>query len=315
MTASVASVTFNCSDSNQRSRIGRAAPVRISIASAPSLPKPAELPGRACRGSRNRRAGLDHGSGGVCTSIGSRKSATRVEHRLVLRQVLGVLRGELAHFAMGQFLVGPHHQIAAVGKRRERRRAARQHLEAVLLQFQVADDLRPQQAVDVGGRGDLEAGPDFFGDAAAADDFAAFQHQGFIALLGQIRRRDEAVVPGADDDGVVRLRHEHLILNKEAEEQWRGEQWRKRSIIAGVALPRLSFLLCSLSPRSSAPFCELFILLRIFILLRDRPQINRVLEAVGLDLDLLFGLPVIAHVEVVRHDARAGLESPLQASA
>ena len=34
--ASVASVTFSCSDSNQRSRIGVAAPVRISIAFCPS---------------------------------------------------------------------------------------------------------------------------------------------------------------------------------------------------------------------------------------------------------------------------------------
>ena len=33
MMASVASVPFSSSDSNQRSRIGRAAPVRISIAS------------------------------------------------------------------------------------------------------------------------------------------------------------------------------------------------------------------------------------------------------------------------------------------
>ena len=135
----------------------------------------------------------------------------------------------------------------------------------MLFQFQVANDFRAQQAIDVRSCGHLVAWPDFFRHAAAANDFSTFQHQGFIALLGEIRCRDEAVMPGPNDDGVIRLRHEHLILNKEAEEQWRGEQWRKRSIIAGVALPRLSFLLCSLSPpllcsflRTLHPFANLY---------------------------------------------------------
>jgi hypothetical protein len=38
MIASVASVTLSCSDSNQRSRIGVAAPARISTAFWPSCP-------------------------------------------------------------------------------------------------------------------------------------------------------------------------------------------------------------------------------------------------------------------------------------
>ncbi len=76
MMASVASVTLSCSDSNHRSRIGVAAPARISTAfwpSCPSLRNPSPIlaswirfPGRS-----------DHGLGGVIVSVGSRKSATR----------------------------------------------------------------------------------------------------------------------------------------------------------------------------------------------------------------------------------------------
>src|SRR5437667_10234300 len=76
MMASVEIVVLTSSDSNQRSRMGLAAPVRISIAclaSAPSLRKfqavlasSIKLPGAS-----------DHGLGGVSTSIGSRKLATR----------------------------------------------------------------------------------------------------------------------------------------------------------------------------------------------------------------------------------------------
>ncbi len=76
MIASVASVTLSCSLSNQRSRIGVAAPVRISTAFCPSVPsltnaRPSfaswsRLPGRS-----------DQGLGGVITRVGSRKSATR----------------------------------------------------------------------------------------------------------------------------------------------------------------------------------------------------------------------------------------------
>ncbi len=79
--------------------------------------------------------------------------------------------------------------------------------EAVVGQAQVADDLRAEQAVDVGGRGDLEAGEGFLGDAGAADDVAAFQHEHFPLGPGQIAGGHQAVVAAADDDRVVRSRH------------------------------------------------------------------------------------------------------------
>src|SRR6184192_2436595 len=87
MIASVARAIFSCSDSNQRSRIGRAAPVRISSAAGPSRP--------SCRNRHPR------------------------EHRFVARQRFGVALGEFRDLLPRQLLVGPHQQEAAVGERGE----------------------------------------------------------------------------------------------------------------------------------------------------------------------------------------------------
>src|SRR6185437_7322954 len=76
MIASVASVTLSCSLSNQRSSVGRAAPVRISMALTPSRPSLRNCQPSLPRASRSR--GLaDHGSGGVMSSVGSMNRATR----------------------------------------------------------------------------------------------------------------------------------------------------------------------------------------------------------------------------------------------
>src|SRR5213593_5206987 len=64
-------------------------------------------------------------------------------------------------------------QRAPVGKRRERGRVARQHLEPVPRELELADDLGPEQAVHVRRRGDLVARPHLLGDARAAEHLAA----------------------------------------------------------------------------------------------------------------------------------------------
>ena len=76
MMASVASAILSSSDSNQRSRMGRAAPVRISIACGPVVPSLRKLhPSFAsCARLRGRSA---QGLGGVRSRVGSMKSATR----------------------------------------------------------------------------------------------------------------------------------------------------------------------------------------------------------------------------------------------
>src|SRR6266849_4322090 len=44
-------------------------------------------------------------------------------------------------------------------------------------ELQVADDLGTQQAVDIGSRGHLEAGPQLLGDAGTAHHVAALEHE------------------------------------------------------------------------------------------------------------------------------------------
>ena len=70
-------------------------------------------------------------------------------------------------------------------------------------QFEVADDLRAQQADDVGELGEAIAGKDLLGHRRAADDVAAFQDHHLLAGARQIGAGDQAVVAGADDDRVV----------------------------------------------------------------------------------------------------------------
>jgi hypothetical protein len=76
MTASVASVALSCSDSNQRSRIGRAAPVRISAAAVMSLPRLRAFNPSLPSVHRSLRL-LLIGSGGTMSSVGSSNAATR----------------------------------------------------------------------------------------------------------------------------------------------------------------------------------------------------------------------------------------------
>src|SRR5262249_5858598 len=99
-------------------------------------------------------------------------------------------------------------QRPAVGEGRKRRRVAFEHLKAVAGQAQVADDLFTKEAVNVGGRGHLEAGKDFFGDAGPADDRAALQDEYLLARPRQVARRHQTVVAGADNDRVEMRCHD-----------------------------------------------------------------------------------------------------------
>ena len=102
-------------------------------------------------------------------------------------------------------------EVVAAGHRRERA-VERQNLEAVLRQLQLADDLGPEQRHDVRTDGKLEPGDDLFGDGRAADDVTPLDDEHLATRARQIRRRRQAVVPGADDDGVVLTRHAGTII-------------------------------------------------------------------------------------------------------
>ena len=100
--------------------------------------------------------------------------------------------------------VRPPGHDGAVGKRHEERRIARDHLEAVRRELQVADDFGPQHAGDVRGRRRAAARRDLFGHARAAEDRPPLDDECRESAAREIGRGRQAVVPGADDDGVVR---------------------------------------------------------------------------------------------------------------
>jgi hypothetical protein len=81
----------------------------------------------------------------------------------------------------------------------------------VARQFQLANDVRAQQADDVGEDGELEAGIDLLGDAGAADEIALFQHQHLLAGFRQVSGGHQAVVPAADNNGVVLSGHRQFL--------------------------------------------------------------------------------------------------------
>src|SRR5438445_765556 len=113
---------------------------------------------------------------------------------------------------MGHFFVGTHEEVAAIGQGSETRWVARQHGEPMAPQLQIADDFRTEKAVDVAGGGDLEAGPKFFGDDAASDEFAAFKHEDFFSRAGEVSGRHEAVMTCPDNNDVVLCVHRAALL-------------------------------------------------------------------------------------------------------
>jgi hypothetical protein len=104
--------------------------------------------------------------------------------------------------APGQVVIVPAGKVVAVVEWRDRARQ-RQDLEPVPRQFEVADDLGPQQAHHVGELAEAVAREDFFGDGGAADDLAPLEDDYLLAGAREVRGRDHAVVAGANDDSVV----------------------------------------------------------------------------------------------------------------
>jgi hypothetical protein len=112
-------------------------------------------------------------------------------------------------FATRQVVVVPARQVVAVVERRHGARQ-RQDLEAVLRQFQVADDLGPQQAHDVRELAELVTREDFLGDRRTAHDLATLEHEHLAAGAREVGRGNQAIVARADHDRVVAIRRHHL---------------------------------------------------------------------------------------------------------
>jgi hypothetical protein len=113
----------------------------------------------------------------------------------VVRRVPGDLPEVLAP-VLGQ------EQVVAVLLGGEGRRHQQRH-EAVLRELELVDDVRPQQAQGVREGREPEAGMQLLGDRGTADEVPALEDQRPQAGLREVGAVDEAVVPAADDDGVV----------------------------------------------------------------------------------------------------------------
>src|SRR5947207_5180557 len=72
-------------------------------------------------------------------------------------------------------------------------------------QLELADDLRPQQADDIGEDREAEAREHLLAPGRAADTLAALQHQHLAPGAREVRGASEAIVSAANDDDVVRL--------------------------------------------------------------------------------------------------------------
>ena len=126
---------------------------------------------------------------------------------LDLEESLDVVRGEVRHALGHPARIRPPRHDPPVGQRGLHARLAGDHLQAVVGELQVADDLGPEHAGDV-GRGRHPAARralriDLLGHGAAADDGPALEDERPQSRVREIERRGQAVVACADDDGVV----------------------------------------------------------------------------------------------------------------
>ncbi len=88
----------------------------------------------------------------------------------------------------------------------------RNELHPVAGQIQLANDRGSKEADHVGEHREGEARKDLFAHGGSAHQVPALQNQHLVPGFGQIGGSDQAVVPGADDDGIVGVAHHDLFL-------------------------------------------------------------------------------------------------------
>ena len=131
-----------------------------------------------------------------------------VDHELAVLLVgLGVPARPAAKLAHGSAVVVDPPQVVAVQWRE--RAVQRKDLQAVLGEFQLPDDLWPEQADHVGRHAEAEAREDLFGHGRPAQDVPALQDERPQPSLGQVGGAHQAVVAAADEDDVVLA---HVLL-------------------------------------------------------------------------------------------------------
>ena len=110
--------------------------------------------GRASAGPAGRAGSCDEGSGGTSAEHGLIAFAARAITRPYSSEASASLWRVAIDFPARQVVIVPGGEIVAIVHRRDRARQ-RQDFQPVLRQFEVADDLRPQQADDVRELGEL----------------------------------------------------------------------------------------------------------------------------------------------------------------
>ncbi len=129
--------------------------------------------------------------------------AAHLQHGLAELFVgLGIELGVTPNLAHGLAVIVHPPQVVAVQHRREGAVQGKD-FETVPRKIEVADDFRPQQRDHVRAHRELEAREDLFRNRGAAEDVTTLQHQDLFPCSRQICGVDQAVVPAADDDGIV----------------------------------------------------------------------------------------------------------------
>src|ERR1700751_1972 len=134
-----------------------------------------------------------------------------------LRKPYGILARVLPKFCDGTLAVHPPGDDSTVRARDLHGRITGQHSQSKFRQLEISDHFRPQHAGDVGCCGRPDAGCDFLSNAAAANDFPAFEDKRSQSRAREIGRCGESIVPPADHNRIVnslaRSDHAHAMTN------------------------------------------------------------------------------------------------------
>src|SRR3989442_6357492 len=125
-------------------------------------------------------------------------------HRLVLRIRRGILLRELGDLSRGLLAVGPEEEMPSIREGAESLRIEGHLPQPELRELEVLDDRRAEQSRDIRGGADLESRGDLVRYASASETVRSFDDDDSWPRLGEVVRRDEAVVPRAYDDEVYR---------------------------------------------------------------------------------------------------------------
>ena len=145
-------------------------------------------------------------SGGASDGEVAQEPGQRPDEAVEGGVVPGVRRGPGPEALGGPRRVAPQHDRVAVRAGREDPDVGADERETVAAQVEVAHDRGPQPADRVGQGRHPRPGRELGRARGTAHHRAALQDDRPQAGLGQIGRRDEAVVAATDDDRVVLVR-------------------------------------------------------------------------------------------------------------